>query len=89
MTFTLLSILLQTQTALPRSLLIQADLSSSKAQGSLCCLLIVRLMRHPRRLQKALALLQLQVQHINHVNVVIVNAGLVSFEKCEHARVYI
>ena len=56
-TFKLLSILLQTQTALSRSLLIQTDLSR-KAQGSLCCLIRVRLVRHPTGLQRASALLQ-------------------------------
>ena len=77
MTFTLLSIVLQTQTALPRTLLIQTDLSS-KAQGSLCCLIRLRLVRHPRRLQRASALLQMPVHHIGHVNVVTIDAGLVS-----------
>ncbi len=78
-TFTLLSILVQTQTALPRSLLIQTDLSS-KAKECLCCPVRLQLVRHPTDLQRASALLQMTVHHISQVNVVTVDAGLVSLE---------
>jgi len=88
MTCTLLSVLLQMQTALPRSLRIQTDLSS-KAQGGLCCPIRLRLVRHPTGLQRASALLQLPVHHISHVNVVTVDAGLVSIEYCEHEHAHI
>lgn len=88
MAFTLLSILLQTQTALPRSLLIQTDLSS-KAQEGLCCLIRLRMVRHPRRLQRASALLQLQVHHISFVKVETDIDGLVSIEQCEHEHIHI